>query len=140
MVFPVCTPLGRGSQILASDLTYGYTFKNARLLRLNGSPVRNLKHLKRQVEGSRADFLDFEFEKNLRIVLDRRQAEKATVPLLKIHHIPAAWSDNVAGDQKPADESNQDGPASAPRRNGKEEAEDRRHQATEKATRTSQTR
>jgi hypothetical protein len=62
------------------------------VLGFNGAPVTNLKQLARMVETCTEEFLRFELEHELLVVLKRATAHKATRDVLETHCIPEAKS------------------------------------------------
>jgi len=81
------------SQVLASDANIGYEdIVNTAVLGFNGAPVTNLKQLARMVETCTEEFLRFELEHELLVVLKRATAHKATRDVLETHCIPEAKS------------------------------------------------
>ncbi|GIX66278.1 serine protease [Babesia caballi] len=79
------------SQILASELTVGYDFRNIRLDRVNDEPVRNLRHLEELVASVPActPFVRFHFESEVVLVLDRARALELHQQILDQHAIPS---------------------------------------------------
>eukprot|EP00371_Babesia_bovis_P001715 XP_001610362.1 DegP protease [Babesia bovis T2Bo] len=79
------------SQILASDITVGYDFRNVRLEAVNGHSVRNLKHLEYLLQNTLRDspYLTFKFDGEVILVLDRIKAEELHPLILEQHAIPA---------------------------------------------------
>ncbi|CDR95924.1 DegP protease, putative [Babesia bigemina] len=79
------------SQILASDLTVGYDFRNIRLERFNGEAVRNLRHLEELVSSvpETEQFVRFHFENEVVLVLDRERALSLHQQILDQHAIPS---------------------------------------------------
>lgn len=54
---------------------------------LNGTPVRNLRHLVSLVENCSSPYLDFFLEYNQRVVLANSRAKAATAEILSVHCI-----------------------------------------------------
>ncbi|ORM39766.1 putative protease [Babesia sp. Xinjiang] len=79
------------SQILASDITVGYEFKNVRLLSVNGQDVKNLRHLEELICSIPEDepFIRFHIERGSMIVLDRKRALAMHDEILYQHAIPS---------------------------------------------------
>ena len=81
------------SQVLASDANIGYEdIVNTAVLGFNGTKVRDLKQLAQMVEACTDEFLRFELEHELLVVLKRAAAHKATRDVLETHCIPEAKS------------------------------------------------
>lgn len=81
------------SQVLASEANIGYEdIVNTAVLGFNGSTVTNLKQLAQMVETCTEEFLRFELEHELLVVLKRATAHKATRDVLETHCIPEAKS------------------------------------------------
>jgi len=84
------------TQVLAHDLTVGYEeLENVLLLSINGTPVKNLKHCLELIESCEAEYLRFNFQCNLVLVLRPEDAKKATAEVLAQHGIPAATSPDL---------------------------------------------
>ncbi|GFE53642.1 serine protease [Babesia ovis] len=77
------------SQILASELTVGYDFRNVRLEKINGQLVKNLQHLEDLIESVPSDeqFITFKFEGEIIIVLDRQRSRDLHPHILQQHAI-----------------------------------------------------
>ncbi|KAF8822248.1 serine protease [Cardiosporidium cionae] len=106
-------------QILASDLTIGYDFRNVRLLSVNGKKVNNLKHLVEMLEGgnlsatpanpssqevtnysesevsNNSRFVVFEFDHKLQVVLERQKAIEMNADILQQHAIAAPRTEEI---------------------------------------------
>ena len=81
------------SQVLASDANIGYEdIVNTAVLGFNGTAIKDLKQLARMVETCTDEFLRFELEHELLVVLKRAAAHKATRDVLETHCIPEAKS------------------------------------------------
>lgn len=77
------------SQILASDLTVGYDFRNIRLERINDQKVKNLRHVEElvhQIPPAEA-FVRFQFENKIIIVLSRAMTLQLNQQILNQHAI-----------------------------------------------------
>ncbi|HIE11058.1 MAG TPA: serine protease [Kiritimatiellae bacterium] len=84
------------TKVLASSVNEGYhKWNNWVVEKVNGVPVRNLRHLVELVEGSRQMFVVFENDKRQKIILDRSKAIEATPEILKTYHIPADRSPDL---------------------------------------------
>lgn len=78
------------SQVLASPLTVGFTdFYNVVLAKFNGTEPRNLEHLIQMVKSCKDEYFRFEIERDLCIVLPRKEALKQTPAILKENMIPS---------------------------------------------------
>nr|PVC52324.1 serine protease [Theileria orientalis] len=77
------------SQILASDLTIGYDFKNIRLTSINDLKVLNLSHLEHVLlnETKSKRFIRFEFEQGIVIVLETKKVPDYEAQILHQHAI-----------------------------------------------------
>ena len=102
-------------QILASDLTSGYSVRNCLLSTVDGAKVTNLRHLAQllgikttqqqqqqdqQQDEQRQDqkpneFVTFVLEEKLQVVLHRGKAEAMLPEILKQHAIHRQTSDNL---------------------------------------------
>ena len=65
---------------------------NTAVLGFNGTAIKDLKQLARMVETCTDEFLRFELEHELLVVLKRAAAHKATRDVLETHCIPEAKS------------------------------------------------
>lgn len=109
------------SQILASDLTSGYSARNCLLSSVDGTKVINLRHLaqllgirttqqqqphkqeqpreheqqKQQEQQQQSEFVTFVLEEKLQVVLNRKKAEAMLPEILKQHAIHSQTSDNL---------------------------------------------
>lgn len=108
------------SQILASDLTSGYSVRNCLLSSVDGTKVINLRHLaqllgirtpqqqqphkqeqpqeqqqKQQEQRQQSEFVTFVLEEKLQVVLNREKAEAMLPEILKQHAIHSQTSDNL---------------------------------------------
>ncbi|AFZ80273.1 serine protease, putative [Theileria equi strain WA] len=77
------------SQILASDLTIGYDFKNIRLVKVNDVKVKNLKHLEDILLKTTKDskFVTFQFEHEIIVVLESDKVPLIESQILEQHAI-----------------------------------------------------
>ncbi|WVZ73712.1 hypothetical protein U9M48_021991 [Paspalum notatum var. saurae] len=84
------------SQVLVADINIGYEeIVNTQVLAFNGQPVKNLKNLVSMVENCEDEFLKFELEYDLIVVLETKTAKAATQDILTTHCIPSAMSDDL---------------------------------------------
>ena len=87
------------SQVLACDATLGYEDGyNAQVKAFNGTPVRNLKHLAREVLNCRDDLMTFEMEYNELLVLDTAVCRATTKEVMELHSIPSMVSKDLLAD------------------------------------------
>lgn len=77
------------SQILASDLTVGYDFRNIRLESINDEKVKNLQHVETILNnlGLSDPFVRFKFENEVIVVLEREQTLNLHQQILDQHAI-----------------------------------------------------
>ncbi|XP_954412.1 serine protease (zymogen-like), putative [Theileria annulata] len=77
------------SQILASDLTIGYDFKNIRLVSVNDVKVLNLKHLEQMLMEVTKDskYVKFQFEQDILVVLETSKVPEFEHQILEQHAI-----------------------------------------------------
>jgi len=86
------------SQVLVSDINIGYEdIVNIQVLALNGTPVKNLKHLATIVEECNEAFLKFDLDYDQLVVLETKTAKAATQDILTTHCIPSAMSEDLKG-------------------------------------------
>ncbi|KAJ0980706.1 hypothetical protein J5N97_008961 [Dioscorea zingiberensis] len=84
------------SQVLANDANIGYEdMGNQQVLKLNGTRIRNIRHLAHLVDSCKDKFLIFEFEDNFLVVLDREVAATASPCILKDYGIPSERSSDL---------------------------------------------
>ncbi|MCO5573392.1 hypothetical protein L7F22_027163 [Adiantum nelumboides] len=84
------------SQVLVADINIGYEdIVNTQVLALNGTSVRNLKHLAHMVETCKEEFLRLDLEYHQMIVLEAKKAKAATEEILVTHCIPSAMSEDL---------------------------------------------
>ncbi|KAI5066907.1 hypothetical protein GOP47_0017435 [Adiantum capillus-veneris] len=84
------------SQVLVADINIGYEdIVNTQVLALNGTSVRNLKHLAHMVETCKEEFLRLDLEYHQMIVLETKKAKSATEEILVTHCIPSAMSEDL---------------------------------------------
>lgn len=84
------------AQVLASDVNIGYEdIVNTVVKGFNGVAVNDLKQLAWMVETCGEEFLRFQLEHDLLVVLKRTLAQKETKNILKTHCIPNAKSEDL---------------------------------------------
>ncbi|KAK9842029.1 hypothetical protein WJX81_004728 [Elliptochloris bilobata] len=91
------------SQVLACDATLGYEeLYNVQVLRFNGEPVLNLRHLAQLCLACTAPFMRFDLDYDEVVVLHTEAARAATSEILELHSIPAPVSRDLADLLPPA--------------------------------------
>lgn len=86
------------TQLLAHDLTVGYEdLENMLLQTVNGTKVRNLRHVMELIDACTEGNLSFGLQNNLMLIVKAKDAKKATEEVLEQHTIPAAMSPDLAG-------------------------------------------
>eukprot|EP00928_Gymnodinium_smaydae_P068257 TRINITY_DN5133_c0_g1_i1.p2 TRINITY_DN5133_c0_g1~~TRINITY_DN5133_c0_g1_i1.p2 ORF type:complete len:553 (+),score=143.36 TRINITY_DN5133_c0_g1_i1:132-1661(+) len=84
------------TQVLAHELTIGYeTIENVLVLSVNGTSVRNLRHLRELVDACNEGYLRLGLQSNLVLVLRAQDAKNVTPEVLKKHGIPADKSPDL---------------------------------------------
>ena len=84
------------SQVLAADINIGYEeIVNTMVKGFNGKPVNNLKQLAKMVEACKEEYLRFELDHEILVVLKTKDALKETREILKVHCIPNAKSEDL---------------------------------------------
>ncbi|KAK2197294.1 bifunctional Peptidase S1C/PDZ superfamily/Protease Do-like [Babesia duncani] len=84
------------SQILASELTVGYDFRNIILESVNDIKITNLKHMQKLLEDyTSEDFVKFTFEKGVIVVLDGKKVQQNASSILQQHAITSHVSLNL---------------------------------------------
>ncbi|KAL6759814.1 serine protease [Haematococcus lacustris] len=77
------------SQVLACSATLGYEdVYNVQLLKFNGEPVRNLRHLAELVVGCTQPFMRFDLDYNELVILETQAALRATADVQTSHSVP----------------------------------------------------
>ncbi|MDF1577148.1 MAG: serine protease [Desulfobulbales bacterium] len=77
-------------RVLPAEVNKGYHYSgDYRIEKVNGQPIKNLRHLIDLVENSRGEFVVFSDRWGATIVLDRRAAEKDNAGILETYRIPA---------------------------------------------------
>lgn len=70
--------------------------KNTRLHKVDGVEIKNLAHLVRLLEENRdQQFVQFEFDHQVRIILDRQAANQQTALILAQHGIASPYSSDL---------------------------------------------
>eukprot|EP01091_Cochliopodium_minus_P008474 TRINITY_DN1930_c0_g1_i1.p1 TRINITY_DN1930_c0_g1~~TRINITY_DN1930_c0_g1_i1.p1 ORF type:complete len:500 (-),score=149.83 TRINITY_DN1930_c0_g1_i1:18-1517(-) len=78
------------SRILKDELNFGYeSLEGTILKKLNGTPVKNLRHLKELVESAKDFFIVYEFDENKKVALKKNVVEQRNESILKVHKIPS---------------------------------------------------
>ena len=81
------------AQVLAAEVNRGYEdLHNTIVQKFNGVKIFNLKQLAQAVESSKDDFMRFELDHEISVVMDTKAANSATKAILKTHAIPSAKS------------------------------------------------
>lgn len=81
------------SQVLANEVNIGYEdMGNQHVQKLNGIPIRNIRHLAHLVDTCTDKYLVFEFEDKFLAVLEREAAAAASPCILKDYGIPCERS------------------------------------------------
>ena len=77
--------------VLADRLNLGYQpLRSEILTKVDGQPVRNLRHLISLVEGSQEEFITFSFgEEELPVTLNRKKMLDLTPAILERYRVPA---------------------------------------------------
>ncbi|XP_042517482.1 protease Do-like 2, chloroplastic isoform X2 [Macadamia integrifolia] len=84
------------SQVLANEVNIGYEdMSNQQVLKFNGTPIKNIRHLAYLVDSCKDKYLVFEFEDNFLAVLEREAATVATPCILKGYGIPSERSSDL---------------------------------------------
>ncbi|KAK9945487.1 hypothetical protein M0R45_011001 [Rubus argutus] len=84
------------SQVLANEVNIGYEdMSNQQVLKLNGTPIKNIRHLAHLVDSCKHKYLIFEFEDNYITVLEREAALASSPSILKDYGIPAERSSDL---------------------------------------------
>jgi len=85
------------SQVLAHECNVGYEqLSNLLVSKVNGTPVRNLRHLVELVDANTEPFLSFDLEPHAEmLVIEARQLPKVTAEVLAHHNIARARSKDL---------------------------------------------
>ncbi|PSR92830.1 Protease Do-like [Actinidia chinensis var. chinensis] len=89
------------SQVLIDDINAGYEhFSQLQVKKVNGVEVENLKQLCRLVENCAEEFLRFDLDDEIVIVLNYQLATIATRRILKRHRVPSVMSSDLLDEAK----------------------------------------
>lgn len=81
------------SQVLSSEITVAHeTLENKLVSKVNGAVPKNLMHLSQLVDECASDFVRFELDEEFVVVIDLKEARKASEGLLERHAIPSQRS------------------------------------------------
>ncbi|KAK7365230.1 hypothetical protein VNO80_14123 [Phaseolus coccineus] len=81
------------SQVLMDDINAGYErLAELQVLRVNGTEIDNLEHLRQLVQSCNAEFLRIDLDDDRVIVLNYEMAKIASSSILKRHRIPSSVS------------------------------------------------
>ncbi|XP_043720027.1 protease Do-like 2, chloroplastic isoform X2 [Telopea speciosissima] len=84
------------SQVLANEVNIGYEeMGNQQVLKFNGTPIKNIRHLAYLVDSCKDRYLVFEFEDNFLAVLEREAVASTTPRILKDYGIPSERSSDL---------------------------------------------
>lgn len=84
------------SQVLANEVNIGYEdMGNQQVLKLNGTQIKNIRHLAHLVDTCKDKYLVFEFEDSFLAVLEREAASTASPCVLKNYGIPCERSSDL---------------------------------------------
>ncbi|KAJ6404250.1 hypothetical protein OIU84_012434 [Salix udensis] len=84
------------SQVLANEVNFGYEeMSNQQVLKFNGTPIKNIRHLAHLVDSCKNKYLVFEFEDNYVVVLEREAASASSFHILKDYGIPSERSSDL---------------------------------------------
>eukprot|EP01135_Chromosphaera_perkinsii_P004605 Nk52_evm5s291 gene=Nk52_evmTU5s291 len=77
------------SHVLVDEVNYGYhQLNDVQVLKFNGESIKNLAHLTELVSGSQEEFVRFDLDDDLTIVMKRESAMNANRHILQSHRIP----------------------------------------------------
>mmetsp|Transcript_7139 Transcript_7139/g.26259 ORF Transcript_7139/g.26259 Transcript_7139/m.26259 type:complete len:550 (+) Transcript_7139:192-1841(+) len=82
-------------QVLSADLNAGYKAHTVRLECFNGVQVRNLAHLAELVDQCESQWLEFQVEQSVHLVLDRAKAVEEGPQILQVHAITFDRSEDL---------------------------------------------
>jgi S1-C subfamily serine protease len=89
-------------KVLADAVNQGYSELESLVVeRVNGEPVKNLRHLIEMVETSRGDFVQFETTHGLQIVLDRAEVRTRHPVILERFKVPQDRSPDLLAPKRP---------------------------------------
>ena len=81
------------AQVLAAEVNRGYEdLHNTIVKSFDGVKIANLAQLAQAVESSKVEFMRFELDHDISVVMDTKAANAATKAILKTHAIPSAKS------------------------------------------------
>jgi len=84
------------SNVLIDDINYGYSHMcNLKVLSVNGTKVRSLKHLKQMVEENKEPHIRFDLDDNALIVMEASAAKQESPKIIAKHRVLAAFSDDL---------------------------------------------
>ncbi|KAJ6854044.1 protease Do-like 2, chloroplastic [Iris pallida] len=84
------------SQVLANEVNIGYEdMGNQQVLKLNGTRIKNIRHLAHLVDTCKDNYLVFEFEDKFLAVLEQEAAATASPCILKDYGIPCERSTDL---------------------------------------------
>eukprot|EP01112_Ceratiomyxa_fruticulosa_P011872 TRINITY_DN3266_c0_g1_i1.p1 TRINITY_DN3266_c0_g1~~TRINITY_DN3266_c0_g1_i1.p1 ORF type:complete len:585 (-),score=128.25 TRINITY_DN3266_c0_g1_i1:22-1776(-) len=84
------------SHVLLDKINYGYQqFANQELKAFNGVKIKNLKQLVKLVENNKEPYLRFDLDADIVLIIDAKEALKATERILSMHRIPHAKSPDL---------------------------------------------
>ena len=76
--------------VLGDRVNIGYeTLEAIRLVAINGKKIRNLKEVARIAETSKGEYITFEFEDHLPVILNLTKLRSATPHILRRYQVPA---------------------------------------------------
>jgi len=96
------------SERLEHAVNLGYEgMTNSELVKFNGQNVRNLQHLCQMIDDCITEQYIFEFQHERVIILDREEAQKASLEISDIHSIPNLRSKflNVQKERSPGEDN-----------------------------------
>ncbi|XP_024515363.1 protease Do-like 2, chloroplastic [Selaginella moellendorffii] len=81
------------SQVLAHPVNAGYeNLQNVEVLTFNGEKIRNLRQFSRLVDSCTEEFMRFELERHILVVLETKSARLANEQILRDFHVPSERS------------------------------------------------
>ncbi|KYR00305.1 hypothetical protein DLAC_03474 [Tieghemostelium lacteum] len=84
------------SQVLYDKINYGYApFSLSEVKKVNGTPIRNLKHLVELIENNSEPYITITLENNVLVILDSKDANDANIRIMKQHSIPNLKSEDL---------------------------------------------
>eukprot|EP01133_Synstelium_polycarpum_P000463 gene463-555_t len=92
------------SQVLIDKINHGYSsFSLCEVKKVNGTPVRNLKHLVELIETNTSQFIVITLEHDYLIILDKNEAKEANARILTQHAIATSKSNDLLRIEAPQD-------------------------------------